>query len=857
MPTTELRACLLASVATVSMLAMPAAALAQDRPASAAAEEGTIIVTARKRDENLQDVPLSVTAFSEAQLAASGIENVNDLANQTPGLSFKSAFGRNFDRPVIRGMSSIQGAPNAAFFIDGIYVSGPISGYNLDDLERVEIIKGPQSALFGRSTFSGAINYITRKPDNDFRGRASATLGTDGLREASGTISFPIVRDILYAQADARLYDFGGQYNNIADPVERLGRERSRSFSGTIRLTPSSDTDIVARIGFAQDNDGFVAATRIGRIPGQVLPVANQLLFQGVDCFLPQFSGVITSGRPTATTRTRGYLCGEIGQPNSYGANSAEFRAAGFADAIDRSIFRASLQINQKLGDWLVTGVAGYNYRDQIIAFDQDYSDVRSLGRETFVREGGKDKTFELKLASPTAARVRAVLGGYYFKDEDNAKNYSGVLAVPSGATNRPFVAGDDPSLVARNPVSLNSVENYAIFGLVEADLTDRLTVGAEGRYQIETIGLVGTSTARVGTTTFTRAINQSIQYKTFLPRVTVDYDLTDDAMVYAVVAKGNKPGGFNANSFDAIFDDAEVARFAALGFNAFREENVWSYEVGFKSQWFDKRLTANISAYYLDWSNQQLTQTAQAPRRDGVIGAVAFNTNIGKSQVKGAELEISARLSDDLTLRFGYALQDTQIKDFISDDQADLYITAADLAALNTAAPLPPLGTSATDPRVTARLAAVNALIALRGNARGNRLPRVPLHQLQLGLGYERSVSSNATFFARADLAYESKRYVQVDNLAWTGDTYNLNLRAGMKFDGLTVTAFMTNALNDRTPADVTRLLDPQQSFFHPALRAGEGTAAGGALSSITIRDFPVSAPRRRSFGITASYAF
>ena len=201
--------------------------------------------------------------------------------------------------------------------------------------------------------------------------------------------------------------------------------------------------------------------------------------------------------------------------------------------------------------------------------------------------------------------------------------------------------------------------------------------------------------------------------------------------------------------------------------------------------------------------------------------------------------------------------MQDTQIKDFISDDQADLYITAADLAALNTAAPLPPLGTSATDPRVTARLAAVNALIALRGNARGNRLPRVPLHQLQLGLGYERSVSSNATFFARADLAYESKRYVQVDNLAWTGDTYNLNLRAGMKFDGLTVTAFMTNALNDRTPADVTRLLDPQQSFFRPALRAGEGTAAGGALSSITIRDFPVSAPRRRSFGITASYAF
>ena len=857
MTKTGFRTLLFASSTTLSVLATPASSLAQDRAAMAAIDDGAIIVTARKREENIQDVPLSVTAFSEAQLAASGIENVNDLANQTPGLSFKSAFGRNFDRPVIRGMSSIQGAPNAAFFIDGIYVSGPISGYNLDDLERVEIIKGPQSALFGRSTFSGAINYITRKPNNDFRARASGTLGTDGLREASGTISLPLIRELLYIQADARIYDFDGQYRNFADNFERLGRERSRSISGTVRLTPSDSTEIIARVGFARDNDGFVAATRAGRIPGQILPVAGQVRFQGVDCFLPQFTGTLTSGRPTAITRTRGYLCGEIGQPNAYGANSAQFRAGGFPDAIDRDIFRANIRVDQKLGDWLLTGIAGYNYRNQIIAFDQDYSDVRALGFETFVREGGKDQTFELKLATPTTAPIRAVLGGYYFKDKDNAKNYSGILAVPSGATNRPFVLGDDPAQVARNPVSLNSVENYAVFGLIEADLTDQLTVGVEGRYQIETIGLVGTSTARVGTTIFSRAINESVEYKTFLPRTTINYDISDDAMVYAVMAKGNKPGGFNASSFGAIFDDAEVARFAALGFNAFREENVWSYEVGFKSQWFDRRLTANVSAYYLDWSNQQLTQTAQAPRRDGVIGSVAFNTNIGKSRVQGAELELSARLSDTITLRLGYALQDTQIKDFVSDDQADLYITAADLAALNASAPLPPLGTPATDPRIAARLAAVNALIALRGNAKGNRLPRVPLHQIQIGLGYEGPVSENATFFARADMAYESKRFVQVDNLAWTGDTYNLNLRTGVTVDGLTLTAFVNNALNDRTPADVTRLLDAQQNFFRPALRAGDGTAAGGALSSITVRDFPVSAPRRRSFGVTASYAF
>lgn len=886
------------SIAAIAAATFVAPAYAQSTtPSAEERETDTIIVTARKREENLQDVPLSITAVTATQIENQGLKSVTDLANVTPGLSYRQGFGRNADRPVIRGQSNIQGSPNVAFFVDGIYVTGSITTYNLDNLERVEVIKGPQAALFGRATFAGAINYITRKPDNEFRGKVSLSVGEDGLLDINGYVATPIVKDRLFVEVDGRISKFGGQYTNVLDSFENMGRETSRSVGATVRFKPIDNLDIVARAGYAEDRDGPFPISRLNRVFGQAQPVPQQLTNNGaINCFAPNLrAGIFGPGpalRPVADNRARGYFCGEIPTPSTFGSNAALFREAGFPDALSRDTFRSSLRADLDLNGWTVTAIGAYNYRTQTTAIDQDFSDLRTLGFETIDRSGTRDYSGELRLASPAEDRIRGIIGASYYREKDLADNRSGSLT--NSALGRVFLSGDSPSVIVLGTVAASGVENKSVFGQLQFDVTDKLTVSAEARYQVENLTSLGTSSTTIAGVAFTRPLDLSVEYKKFLPRVSVDYKLTDDAMIYAVASRGNKPGGFNTGVFNAVFPDAEVARLVGLGLNKFDEESSDNFEIGAKTTWLGGRLTANVAAYYIDWSNQQLTQTIQAARRDGVLGSVAFTSNVGKSEVKGFELDVRARIGDYFSLRLGYALQSTKIKNFIADDQADLFITAAELAALNTSAPLPAfvvapslVGTGLTSfapcqgatpaagctPALVtyangylaalntaspARFAAVNTLLAARGNAAGNKLPRVPEHQVQIGADVEYPVSDNLKVFFRAQLAYESKRFVQVDNLGWAGDSYNLGLRAGFELaSGFTLTAFMTNALNDKTPVDILRSIDNGQTYFRPALRPGEATASIGGVnvSSANPRDFAVTAPRLRNFGVTASF--
>ncbi|WP_194751879.1 TonB-dependent receptor [Thermaurantiacus tibetensis] len=874
----SVRGAVLSGVAGVALLlgALPGAAPAAhaQETASASGSPNDIIVTARKREERLQDVPLSITAVSADTIERQTLRSVNDIADLTPGLSYRQAFGRNFDRPVIRGMSNIQGAPNAAFFLDGVFVLGSLSAYNLDTLERVEVIKGPQAALFGRATFAGAINFITRQPDNEFRGRAALSLGEDGLRELSAFASAPILRDRLYAEINGRVWRFGGQYENLADPAEKLGREKSNSVGMTLRATPNETLNIVARVHYMEDQDGHFPIALLGRIPGQTLPVPGELVNNGaLNCFLPEIIGVgpAPARRPVARTRTRGYFCGEIGSLDQYSLSTSVYRAAGFPHALDRRTIRTSLRIDQELGDWTLVGIGAWNRFRQTTAVDQDYTERRVLGFETITGSGARDVSGEVKLLSPADTRLRGLVGAYIYRERSLGDNFSAALTFP-GPPPRPWVIGDDPARIVRNAVFRNNVDNWALFGQVQFDLFEGLTLSAEGRYQEDDLETIGTSTATVGTTTFRRNIRAPLgvaTYKSFLPRFTVDYRLSDTVMVYGVAAKGNKPGGFNSGAYNAIYDDSEVARLVGLGLDTFREEEAWSYEIGAKTELFDRRLTLNGAFYYIDWKNQQLTETIQVQRRDGVLGSLSFTSNVGRSEVKGFELESAWRATDWLSLRLGYAFIDAKIKNFIADDQADLYITAADLAALNARAPLPPFQApgspgyadylAALAAAAPARFAAVNELLALRGNARGNTLPRSPKHQLTLGGDADFELGNRVSAFLSANLAYESRRFIQVDNLGWSGDSWNLNLRGGLERDGWSVSVFVTNALNDRTPVDILRSIDTGQTFFRPALRPGEAIAflLGQNVSSANIRDFAVTPPRLRNVGATLAKRF
>ncbi|MDP7041276.1 MAG: TonB-dependent receptor plug domain-containing protein, partial [Gammaproteobacteria bacterium] len=207
----------LARLPVFTALALTIAVPMNSRAADGPPEE--IIVTARKKEESLQDVPISITAFTADKLRESGLVNNYDVALLTVNFNTLQQTGRRQDRPVIRGMAAPanRGEPNASYFIDGAYVAGSISTATLGPVERVEILRGPQSAQFGRATFAGAVNYVTRKPSNEWTGEIQTRAGTDDTYLLSGWTSGPLIEDKLLFFGSAGWDKVGGGefHNNL------------------------------------------------------------------------------------------------------------------------------------------------------------------------------------------------------------------------------------------------------------------------------------------------------------------------------------------------------------------------------------------------------------------------------------------------------------------------------------------------------------------------------------------------------------------------------------------------------------------------------------------------------------------
>ena len=217
-----------------------------------------VVVTARKREENLQEVPLSVTAFNASTLQDYRMFSPEDIAAFTPGFSFVNSFGRDSDRPVVRGMSNILGSPNASFFIDGVFVPGTIASTELQMLERVEVIKGPQAALYGRATFSGAINYVTRRPTNELEGQVTVTVAEHSTTNTNAYVSGPIVEDSLYFYLGAGFNEYGGEYNNTITG-DKVGGEETTTFTGKLLWTPSDAFEASLKVTTQKDDDDHIA----------------------------------------------------------------------------------------------------------------------------------------------------------------------------------------------------------------------------------------------------------------------------------------------------------------------------------------------------------------------------------------------------------------------------------------------------------------------------------------------------------------------------------------------------------------------------------------------------------------------
>lgn len=788
-----------------------ACALALTMAAPVAAQQlaiEEITVTARKRNESLQEIPLSISAFSVDQLRDKGIDNIHELAESTPGFAMDRGFGRFFDRPVIRGQSSILGGSNASFFVDGVYVNGSIASNTIDALDRIEVLRGPQSALFGRATFAGAINYITKRPSDEFEGEFNGRVGSHQDYKGSLWLSGPIVEDKLYFFAGANWDYYGGEWNNNLAPnppssfflrgptrgdQSKLGDEESQDVNLKLLFTPSDTVEFTLKGSYQTIDDGHYARTLVGR--------------DEHNCFEP------VAG--TATANSPGYICGEIEarDPATGKARIANLNIPDLVDGVtaffapvpgvkpglQRDTYRFLAETRVDIDDWEIIARGAYNQENEDTAFDGDTIGERAIAipglgitglLQSSFEDRNEDYSGEFKVLSPQDEALSGLAGVYYYKQTNKDRNRSlGLFGGPYAADGSDF--------------DTNKVNNWAVYAQLQYEVTDQLTVTAEGRYgedDIETIGSGG--------------LTASATFNSFTPRVTVDYQMNDDTLLYALVAKGNKPGDINGLFFGQDISEASRAVGLAAGQDTVDEEEAWTYEIGAKNTLWDGRATLNVSAYYIDWSNQQLTEIITITDENNAPTTAAILVNVGESEIYGGEIEASIQATEELSFTFGYGLADSKIKVF----------NDADIALI----------TGEDDPD-----------LANGGNASGNQLPKQPKHTLSLSGTYRDALTNDVDWFFTTDLNIESKRYTEVGNFSHTGDLYRMNMRIGLDAENWRVTGYVNNALNDLTANNILRFRDYRTAF-------GER-----AFNGQRWRGFFFNQPRGRDFGVNVQYSF
>lgn len=772
--------------------------------ANAWAQFEEIVVTARKIEENVQTIPISVSPFTAERIRELNLKNLDDIALYTPGLSFTSAFGRQAgsDRATMRGVTTIlNGVGNSsaiAYFIDGIYLGGSPQSTELFNLERVEVLRGPQAAQFGRGTYVGAINYVTRKPGKELEGRVELSAGEDGYLQGTLGISGPITENLGY-YIGAGYDTFDGQYRNALNN-EDLGGEETRNITTKLVWNPAKTVEVIAKFGYTETDDDHFAAYLQPRS-------LNNCCFRGAPG-----SGI--------APRAREYYVGKaVPDWNNIELDTGILRdAAGFAGVkLERKL--ASLTINwEALEDVTLTSLTGWVDDEERTAFDTSYGayDPIPFFAGAFYQVGTNDQTDfsqELRVTVNSIENFRITAGGYYYKGEVEEKESKGVDPVTRQLVDQPF------NRFSGFPLTDEEIKNWAIFGGIEWDATERLTLGLEMRYAEDEITVTDTliDPASVPTPTGcdSRLGGCNETFDSFTPRITAAFKVTEEAMVYLNVAKGTKPGGFNGGTLP---DES---------LRAVDEEEAWNYELGMKSQWLDDRLTVNVAGYFMDISNQQLTTVIDT---GGATTSVL--ENVGETDVWGVELESAFAITEYLSGGLTYAWTDSEIKKRISSDEADL------------------MGWDGTF-----------ATLAQFGDVAGRKSPRVPEHMVSLFGRYERPLRDGNSWFITADWAYEDSKFAQEHNLIETGERNIVGLQAGINWGQWEFKVWAKNLFDDDTPIDVLRYID-RRSGTLPSCNSVLGappfpTIPQCAGSSTSPRGFALTAPRQRQIGVTINLRF
>lgn len=557
-----------------------------------------VVVTARRVEENLQSVPVTVTAFSSDDLEENAIVDVQRLADFTPGVTIDS-FPRVAPRAWFRGVGgSNQGSgadPSTVAFLDGVNLGrGPMLGVDLFDIERVEVLKGPQGTLWGRNVIGGAINYVTARPVNDDITKFRATFGEFGQRNLNAVVNRPLGESVFARVALSSIKNDGFRTNlNDGGPLDEEERLSGRlAFAFELGET----SDLLVSVDRTDDNTSGGARYNLA-------PNGSQDIDQPYSA---------NPDRPGYMNRSTG------GARIEYNTS-----ALGFAD---------------------FTVLVGY--RDLDFSASEDFDGTTALDNaangvavgavQVLMDEEAEAFSGEFRFASNSSGPISWVAGAYVLKEETTRARESETAVVD---TSENIYVGD------------NTTNHAAVFGEATYEFVPGAHLIAGLRYTDErkeyaVTRLVGSPAAP--TVDFTTAGSPGETNEQQLTwRLGADYQVTDNVFTYGTVSTGFKSGAFQERP------NAATATFAT------EPEEAINYEVGLKSDWSDGRVRFNAAAFYMDYTNLQ--SIAVINDFSGPPGSTTVITDTADAEISGVELETFLSPIDGLDLNLSYAWLDAK----------------------------------------------------------------------------------------------------------------------------------------------------------------------------------------------------
>jgi iron complex outermembrane receptor protein len=799
-----------------SLVAM-ASAHAQTAPAAAPAATQTVpevVVTARGRSEKLVQVPISVQAFSAAQLAQDKITNISALQAEA-GFTFNSqgasffGGGREFPTLVFRGMTSNYGAglaDSGAVFVDGIYVSGGAGSVTLADVSQVEVLKGPQNVYFGKNTFGGAINLITSNPSEAYHASASVGYSDKGSYDDVFSGEGAIIPGLLTARVTGELFHQGAQYHDAnGNP---LGEEDTKGATIVLYATPTSDIWFRNRFHYAYDSDSQAADGYVGAP------------FQGTAC--PGMTNIYLCGGIPSLGKVGDGVLGSAAVPQAFINNvfngypngmSSTLPHNGFVPLLAKvptetspGLVRDTLQESFQGGAKLPYGAsfqfsAGYNQQSSLDITSSDHTPAPEF--QTALPYITRDFQADARILTDPSQPLRIVGGINYFRSAYQ-EQYSSWFFGGNGGVNAPINEAN---------------QTEAVYGSVDYDILPYLTATGEIRYQRDTV----TDSPLDGASSPPSAISSN--YNHSLPRLILKYHPTQTTNVYVSYSEGVQPPQLQLSYVtdpaapNGINYTQQYLHSLNGGTAYTKDPEIRVWEIGAKQSLFNGRVLLSADYYDQFWDNALVQEYLFNPTGVGCSQTINYGASatcplpgqgagtffVSQNHIQGVEFDGKFRITSKLSAHVAFDWTDAIRKEY-NDQSYGAAFTSGVVPSQN-----------------------------------GKRIDLVPEYQVSADATYKDHLVADYDWYVHGVVNYTGSQYADPTDIAELSDFVRVNLFAGITKGNITLEGFVTNLLDDKNWDSAVRFPDPYAPNYF-----GEG--AQGVIAA---------APNPRDFGFKISDKF